>query len=653
LLANVFTHFKISKRQILLISSHPCVKTIKLYLRGQFEDMRSWKSLAIAAILPIQVFAQQAEELKEVIVSDNRIQVPLSETSRNIVVISQREIENLPVQNINELIQTVAGIDVRQRGAWGMQGDVSTRGGTFEQTLILLNGIKMNDPQTGHHNLNLGVDLENIERIEIIKGPAASRYGLNSFSGVINIVTKKAAKNDASIGLAAMQSAGNNPLHETNAGYTAKSTLNFVANKWSNTAQVNRTQSTGYRANTDFIRHQLMYQTQLETKAGEFKAMASYLDNAFGASGFYAYPIDSTSTEIVRTGLIALMHSKNFGRFSWNTKAYWRNNYDEYTLFKERPSAYQNKHTTDVFGAETHGTYAYKFGKVGLGLEARDERILSTNLGNHERLNIGLFAENRSWFLKEKLNIGVGFYLNQSNVFGTQFLPSLDASYKVTNTLSGFANYGTSFRVPSFTDLYYVGPTNIGNADLKPEEAVNYELGAKWFSKMHQLQASVFLQESNNLIDWVRNSTDDPWQPKNYESATTQGLDLNYKWLNLKEKKSKINLNTFSIGYTYLNIGLNSESEVISRYALTHLSHQLSTRFSVAVYDRLMVNIAARYFDRISYKSYWLIDSRVMLKGKSVDVFADCTNMLNSNYIEAAQALMPGRWLRLGANIRL
>jgi vitamin B12 transporter len=199
--------------------------------------MRSWKICVAAIMLPIYGLTQEAEELKEVVVSGNRIELPISETSRSVVILTQKEIAALPVQNLNELIQSVAGVDVRQRGAYGMQGDVSTRGGTFEQTLILLNGIKMNDPQTGHHNLNIGVDIANIERIEIIKGPAASRYGLNSFSGVINIVTKPSTENTARINMATMQSASGDFLTEANSGYAIGASADFGKEKWRNQIQ--------------------------------------------------------------------------------------------------------------------------------------------------------------------------------------------------------------------------------------------------------------------------------------------------------------------------------------------------------------------------------------------------------------------------------
>lgn len=615
--------------------------------------MRSWMVCFALCLSTFSSLAQEPRDLEEVVVSSNRIQLPISETSRNVVILTKKEIAALPVQNLNELIQNVAGIDVRQRGAWGMQGDVSTRGGTFDQTLILLNGIKMNDPQTGHHNLNIGVDIANIERIEIIKGPAASRYGLNSFSGVINIVTRPSDENTARFNMAAMQSASSDFLTETNSGYSIGASGDFGKKKWRNQVQINRTQSNGYRENTDFVRQQLMYQSSLKTKAGEFGAMATYLDNAFGASGFYAFPIDSSSYEIVRTGMMALTHEKSFGKIRWTSKMYWRNNYDEYTLFRFSPESFQNKHTTNTLGGETHATYAYKYGKVGLGAEVRNENIKSTNLGEYNRLNLGVFAENRTWLLKNNLSIGQGIYINQSSDFGVQYLPSLDANYKISSSVSVYGNVGTSFRIPSFTDLYYDGPINKGNADLQPEKAINYELGAKWINYAHELQTSVFLQESDGLIDWVRATELDTWQPRNYENTTTRGFEVNYKWTNNSKNMVPFKWSQFSVGYTYLDIALNQDSDLLSRYALSHLNHQLTARATATVFEKLSVNIVGRYFDRVNYTSYWLLESRIAYRLGKNEIYLDGNNLLNTEYVEAAQAPMPGRWVRLGATIQL
>ncbi|MCK4631428.1 MAG: TonB-dependent receptor, partial [Bacteroidales bacterium] len=112
-------------------------------------------------------------EIKEIVVSGQRSPSIHSELNRVVTVIRKEQIRNAPVQSLQEILEYAVNIDVRQRGNFGVQADISIRGGSFEQTLILLNGIKINDPQTGHHNLNIPIDINSIERIEILEGPGS------------------------------------------------------------------------------------------------------------------------------------------------------------------------------------------------------------------------------------------------------------------------------------------------------------------------------------------------------------------------------------------------------------------------------------------------------------------------------------------------
>ena len=149
-------------------------------------------------------FAQIEKEIeleKVEIISSPRIEIPYLDNSINIVTISKEQIENSTATNISELLQQVAGLDIRRRGAEGMQADLYIRGGSFDQTLLLIDGIKVEDPQTGHHTMNMTLPLEVIEKIEIIKGSAARMYGQNAFTGAVNIITKKNINNNISVEL--------------------------------------------------------------------------------------------------------------------------------------------------------------------------------------------------------------------------------------------------------------------------------------------------------------------------------------------------------------------------------------------------------------------------------------------------------------------
>lgn len=596
---------------------------------------------------------QHVDTLSTFTITGNRLESSVMESGRNIQVITRKQIEALPVNSLNEALQYVAGLDFRQRGAFGAQADVSVRGGTFDQTLILVNGIKAIDAQTGHHNMNLGIDLQAIEQIEVIKGPAAARYGLNAFSGVINIITKPAETAEWTVSSSVAQDAADSSVQPFYGGYEVNTTAHLGTEQSRHLVSLGRLQSTGYRPNTDLDRNNVFYQGETRTQLGNFKAMANVVNNTFGASGFYAFPIDSSSEEGVTTFLTALEHQLSTGRFKLTSRIYSRKNFDTYTLFRAQPQIFQNRHRTDVEGGEIHGAYAYGVGSFGAGLEYRREAINSSNLGLWVRDNGGFFVENRLYLLKQKLALNTSAYINVSSDYGVQILPAMEASYAVTEQWSVFGNAGRSFRVPTFTDLYYVGPTNVGNANLQPEQSDQVELGLKWGYGGQLLQASFFNQRSQDLIDWVRSSETEAWTPENYEFVVTNGVDVNYTWMPIGASNDGVRVGQLRVGYTYLDMQRQSIDARISRYALNNLRHQLTLNGGLNLGVHWAISLNARYLDRVAYQNYVLLDAHIQYAQDRFEWCLDATNVLDTDYIEAANAPMPGRWMRMGLMVRL
>ncbi len=180
-----------------------------------------------------------------------------------------------------------------------------------------------------------------------------------------------------------------------------------------------------------------------------------------------------------------------------------------------------------------------------------------------------------------------------------------------------------------------------------------YELGFKMCEGKHQILVSGFFKAGTDIIDWVRNSELDPWQPENYASVQTRGIEFNYNTRALCTITNWLELNPSRLGYTWLDMQDVSSEGVISRYSLNNLNHQLVAQSGLRLWKKFSFSLTARYLDREAYTDYSVLDLRLQYSTKNVKSFLDITNLGNTDYIEAASAQMPGRWFRLGFDVIL
>ncbi|MDP5139184.1 MAG: TonB-dependent receptor plug domain-containing protein, partial [Spirosomaceae bacterium] len=216
--------------------------------------------------------------LNQVTVTANITKSDLIQTARNVSVISARQIEQSPVKTLDGILQYALGVDVRSRSPFGVQADVSIRGGNFEQTLVLIDGVKMNDPQTGHHSFNLPIPISQIAKIEVLQGGASRVFGPAAFSGVINIITKKAEETALNISLGL----GERNLHLLGGA------VNLKKDKLTSLVSAERISSNGYAYNTAFDRVQAFTKNTIELEKAEISLQAGFMTNKFGASNFYS-----------------------------------------------------------------------------------------------------------------------------------------------------------------------------------------------------------------------------------------------------------------------------------------------------------------------------------------------------------------------------
>ncbi|SHK08041.1 TonB-dependent receptor plug domain-containing protein [Chryseobacterium polytrichastri] len=593
------------------------------------------KKVGSAFFLGTMLFSQAQEkttEIDTIAVQGKFIATPYKSANQNITIITKDDIMNSPAKSIDEILQQVPGMDIRRRGANGVQSDIGFRGSSFEQVLLLLNGIRMNDSQTGHNSMNIPVDLDDVERIEVIKGPAARRFGQNAYAGAINIITKinpgKRVKISAEGG-----------DYET---YSLGLNASIGNEKFSNSLQANSASSQGYMYNTDYEIRNVFYQSKLAIKNGDLKLQAGFSEKKFGANGFYSSPKATEQYEELQSSIVSLVHQQSFGKFKVNSNVYWRRGQDMYLFNREKPEIYRNMHIGNNVGGEVNSSYQWKLGTTGVGVELRKELLASNNLGNRNRFVSQVFFEHHFSLLDKKLNITPGVsWANYSNE-GNFFYPGLDVGYNFDPNNKIYGNISKVHRVPTFTDLYYASKTEQGNSGLIPENAVSAEVGYQFQSKGFLAKVSGFTRNSNNSIDWVKKSLEDPiWYAQNVGKIDTKGIEVEinqrvFNWLK------------YTAGYTYLDTKFQETNDFVSRYVLDNLKHQFIAKLETKFLKNFTNEVVYRYNDRLNLGSYNLIDEKLSFVNKDFSVYILINNLTNTRYTETFGVNMPNRWFHVG-----
>ncbi|MFD1293729.1 TonB-dependent receptor plug domain-containing protein [Lutibacter holmesii] len=586
-----------------------------------------------AQVTPVK---KDTVELKEVVITSNRISVPFSKTSRTINLISSEAILKSASTNVSDLLQNVTGVDVRRRGVDGMQSDLFIRGGNFNQTLLLIDGIKMDDVQTGHHTMNGVLSFDDIERIEVIKGPAARVYGQNAFTGAVNIVSKKVEENTLNVGV----NYGSYNNVKVGASVGQKFTDGSVF------ASVSYQESDGYRYNTDFQNVMAF----LKSNFKNYTLTTSFAQRNFGANGFYASPAYVDQYEETQTSLVAFSGDYGSETVKIKPRIYWRRNQDMYLFLRQDPDYYRNLHISNKLGVETNVEISSKLGKTGIGFDASRSFLVSNNLGDHNRTSFTGFVEQRFVLLNETLDITPGVAISSYSDFGTKAFPGIDIGYKVSDVVRIYGDIGYTYRVPTFTEMFYVGPTTIGNPDLEPESALSEEIGIKIKGSNINVNVALFNRKSENLIDWSKDNEEDKWETRNFSEVKTNGIETsvnyNFDLLNFNQN--------LQIAYTYINDEILDAGVEFTRYSLNSIKHQFNTGFNFQFCSIFTQNISYRYVERTDGESYNVMDARVsanLNNGLQLSFIAN--NIFNTEYTETNLVPMPKGNVMFGVKYRI
>ncbi|MFC1640078.1 TonB-dependent receptor plug domain-containing protein [Gemmatimonadota bacterium] len=563
----------------------------------------------------------------------SRIDPNLPASTRSLQLISSDEIASLPVRTISELLEWAIGVDVLSRSP--AQSDLSIRGAGFEQVVVLVNGIRMSDPQTGHFDLDLVVPLEMVERVEVLRGAASALYGADAMGGVVNVVTRH-GEEPLSGGV---QGGSWNTLHLSARGGIDRGGLGGPSVNAG--AEVSR--SDGHREGTDYETMLLHLSLSHSAGGGLVSGELGASRRDFGAQDFYAtYP----SFEKTRHYTVSLgWKSGGVGPYSWETRISARRHQDNFVLIRNDPSLYQNEHLSSQGGATVLGRYAGGRGfNVALGGEWFWDALNSSNLGDRSERRGALFGE-ALFGNNGAAVVTLGARADWHEGFGVFVSPSLSGSSMVLPGLRIRGALGRSFRAPTWTERYYQDPVNIGQPDLLPERAWSAEAGADAsYGPRLRISTTAFLRRATSLIDWARPLSagdTNPWETRNVEDATFRGVEADI------EIDGVMGLR-WTLGGMALSVHTEESAGFRSKYALRPMREQLTVGVERRIANLAYVRMRLLHGRRAGEESHRRLDLRFNLWVGAGWVHLDVLNITDFDYPDVTGARAPGRAFFVG-----
>ena len=621
--------------------------------------------------------------MDEVSVTGTRAPLTVSQQARMVTVLSREDIQAAPVQSVNDLLKYAVGVDVRQKGPLGALTDVSIRGGNSEQVTILLNGINICDAQTGHNAFDFPVDISEIERIEILEGPAARVYGTSSLLGAINIVTQTPPQSSLS-------------AHVEGGSYgylSAGMRANLSKGKWNNQLSGSYTRSDGYlrnkagKLNADYRTGKAFYQGNYTDNDVRVQWHAGMSIKDFGSNTFYSTKYDDQFEHTLKT-FTAIQAENLRGRFHIRPAIYWNRSMDRFELFRNAANKYPfNYHRTDVYGVNLNTYFDWKLGRTAVGAEIRNEDLVSGNLGEPlakpkhihgtdrdytvglNRTNIQFVFEHNLILDRFTLSAGLIAVKNTQADMHMRVYPGIDASYRIGQAWKLYASYNTSLRMPSVTELFYSVGGHKADKHLKPEELSALETGVKYETKGVTAKASLYWNHHKNLIDWINDGTLDAsgaplWKSVNFGTINDFGAEMALDFNLLQLIPSQRFFKKFGVAYSYINQDKTEQAGIVSKYALEYLKNKVVSNLQMNLWRNLDLGLNYRFQHRMGsyldvnnqrhkYRSYGVMDARLSWNDKSWTAYLEANNLFGTHYLDYGNVPQPGTWVIGGIRINL
>lgn len=614
------------------------------------------KAESVSANAEMAKDSLERKELKldEVVVMGSRAPLTQSEAAKIVSVITRDDIERVAAETINDVLKLATGVDVRQRGGFGVQTDISVRGGNFDQITILLNGVNISSPHTGHLSADFPFSPDDIERIEIIEGASSRVYGTSAFNGAVNIVTRDGQ--------------GLVNVYGGSYGYVgANGRAGITTKTVSNTLSAGYTRSDGATENSAFSSTKVFYQGAFKPQHSSLSLnwQAGYSYKPFEANTFYG-AASRDQWESNERWMAALNATFKLSTFNFQLSTFFNRWYDHYQWHKDSLVG-ENFHRVDSKGASLNAWTDWMLGKTLLGVEVRDERIKSSKLGKpmpedghykyrDQRCNVSLFFEHDVRI--NRLNASLGLLANMNDGLDTKWriYPGVDVKYNIFDVerngnrkLDLFASWNMALRMPTFTDLYYSGVGIEGNQDLKPEKSNDVQIGVEYTANGLRVKAQGFYSHKTDMIDWVKyrenGTSDEIFHSVNFQLDNV-GYEADVDFLARELWGEECPLRKFGVKYSYISEKSDYQVDVISsKYAMDYLRHKLLLNADGRVWKRLNLSLDWRWQDRVGADNapYALMDGRLSWDARHYSLYVNATNIFNKEYYDYVSIRQPGR----------
>ena len=628
---------------------------------------------------------------------------------RALVVLGAEEVGGSAATSLADVLEAVPGVDIRQRGALGVQTDLSVRGGTFEQTALWVDGVRWSAPQTGHHLLNVPIDPEDIRQVEVFRGGASSALGTGAMTGAVSLRTGPSLR-DGTLLVAESGSKGylRAKVRVDFGDDLASATSGTVMRHRISASRAGTSGMLGRGTNTDASLLRARYAGWMAGEWGSLRISGGLANKAFGAQNFYTstYP---TQFETTLTGQAQATYTKAWGRSTLDASAHHRTHVDAFHLYRNHDDYYvptdvldsagnvtgsvlvmagdtaaswysgPNNHLSRTTGGRIHWRHRTDWGETYVAVDLRQEGVVSNVLGvdslgrddEGTLYPLGDVRWNTDAALGQTLRLG-RFSLsgtaawNHNTMFGLRFVPGVEASVALNDEGSVlFASANRSVRHPSFTDLYYRVGGAVGSRDLVSEWADHLEAGVRlWLASDGpvplSLEQVLFHREGHDLIDWARPNGSLTTYATNLREVAFTGFET------VLTARPAATENAWKLRYGRLSYATMQASEQSLGFESNYVLDGLRTKWDLSagwtLPGEVQADVRWSYQERLGGytvggsgeempfepTSQLGISVGKAFTGLGLRAYVRVDNALGAVVMDIGNVQQPGRWVRLG-----